>query len=81
MEDPVNLATGTSDLIPQKASSYRLGVDCGNGGVTLYVNGQRIDSASDAEYTTGRIALFVWSDETANGADITYDDFVITALP
>lgn len=80
VEDDLELASGFSDLIPQNASSYRLGADCGNGVVTLYVNGQRIDSGSDAEYTTGRFALFVWSDEVSNGADISYDDFVVTEM-
>lgn len=80
VEDDLELASGFSDLIPQNASSYRLGADCGNGVVTLYVNGQRIDSGSDAEYTTGRFALFVWSDEVSNGADVTYDDFVVTEM-
>ncbi|MBI5933714.1 MAG: hypothetical protein HY867_08400 [Chloroflexi bacterium] len=80
VEDDVELASGFSDLIPQNASSYRIGADCGNGVITLYVNGQQIATGSDAEYTTGRFALFVWSDEVANGADITYDDFVVTEM-
>ena len=80
VEDDLELASGFSDLIPQNASSYRLGADCGNGVVTLYVNGQQIATASDAEYAKGRFALFVWSDEVANGADITYDDFVVTEM-
>lgn len=80
VDDDVELAAGFSELIPQNAASYRLGVDCGNGGVTLYVNGQRIDSGSDAEYTTGKVALFVWSDEVANGADVIFDDFVIAEM-
>ena len=80
VQDDVELVSGFSDLIPQNAPSYRLGADCGNGAVTLYVNGQQIASGSDAEYTTGRFALFVWSDEVANGADITYDDFIVTEM-
>lgn len=80
VDDDVELASGFSDLIPQGASSYRLGADCGNGSITLYVNGQRIDSGSDAEYVTGRFALFVWSGDSTNGADVTYDDFIMTEL-
>ena len=34
---------GTSDLIEKKKSSYRIGADCGNGTLTLYVDGQLIE--------------------------------------
>lgn len=71
----------TSDLIPQNADSYRLGADCGNGKLTLYVDGQEIDSVSDTTYTSGGFALFVWSDESVNKVDFSFDDFVMTALP
>ncbi len=69
---------GDSDLIPQNADSYRLGADCGNGTLTLYVNGQQIASVSDATYTNGGVALLVWSAEQAG--DVTFDDFVMTKL-
>ncbi|MBV6394973.1 MAG: hypothetical protein HFACDABA_00544 [Anaerolineales bacterium] len=84
VEDDIDLATGASDLIPQNASSYTLGMDCGNGTVTLYVNGQTVDTATDtaadALYSSGGVALFAWSDEVANGVTISFDDFVITEL-
>ncbi len=70
-----------SDLIPINAESYRLGMDCGNGKLTLFVNGQEIDSAQDSTYTNGTVALFAWSDEEENGTDVTFDDFIITSLP
>ena len=81
IEDDVDLATGSSDLIPQNAASYRLGFDCGNGVLTLYVNGQQIDTAADATYTGGTVALFAWSDEVPSGVTVSFDDFIITALP
>lgn len=84
VEDDIDLATGSSDLIPQNASSYTIGMDCGNGVVTLYVNGQVIDTgtdtASDALYSSGGVALFAWSDEVANGVTVSFDDFIITEL-
>jgi hypothetical protein len=80
VEDDVKLASGASDLIPQGAASYRLGLDCGNGSVTLYVNGQRIDSGSDPEYTTGKVALMVWSGDVEGGTNVSFDDFVITEM-
>jgi hypothetical protein len=43
-----------SDLIPKNASSYRIGADCGSDGkLTLFVNGQQIDSATDTDYGPG----------------------------
>lgn len=71
----------SSDLIPQNASSYRVGADCGNGTLTLYVDGQQIASISDASYTGGSVALFTWSGEEANSADVSFDDFLMTELP
>ena len=70
-----------SDLIPQNASSYRVGADCGNGVLTLYVNGVQIDSVTDTTYTSGNVAVFTWSGEEAAGADVSFDDFVMTKLP
>lgn len=71
---------GTSGLIPNKAPSYRLGADCGNGKLTLYVDDQQIASASDNTYTTGRVGLFIWSGETVSSSVVTYDDFLIRSL-
>lgn len=69
---------GDSDLIAENADSYRLGADCGNGTLTLYVDGQQIASVTDSTYTTGGVALLAWSAEEV--ADVTFDDFVMTKL-
>jgi len=71
---------GTSDVIAQNADSYRLGADCGNGKLTLYVDGQEIASVSDSTYTNGSVGLFLWTGAGVTTADITYDDFVMTKL-
>ena len=71
---------GSSELITQNASSYRVGADCGNGTLTLYVDGKQIASVSDTTYTSGGVALFTWSGQKAASADVTFDDFVMTKL-
>ncbi len=71
---------GESDLIAQDADSYRIGVDCGNGTLTLYVDGQQIASVSDSTYINGGVALLVWSAEEVATADVTFDDFIMTKL-
>jgi hypothetical protein len=71
----------SSELITQDASSYRVGADCGNGTLTLYVDGQQIASVSDASYTSGGVALFAWSGEDVNSADVSFDDFLMMELP
>ena len=71
----------SSDLIAQNADSYRLGADCANGELTLYVDGQQIASVSDSSYTTGGIGLFTWSAEEATATDVSFDDFIMTELP
>ena len=71
----------TSSLIKAGADSYRIGADCSNNGtLTLYVDGQQIDSASDKAYASGNVGLFAWSGEELNGTDVSFDDFVVTKL-
>ena len=71
-----------SDLIAVTASSYRVGADCGNGRLALYVNGQLVDSVSDSTYTSGRVAVFVWSGEDVGlNTNVSFDDFEMTELP
>jgi serine/threonine protein kinase len=70
-----------SDRIPKNAPSYRLGADCGDGMLTLYVNGQVVDSVADSTYTSGVVGLVVWSAEEATKTDVSFDDFLMTELP
>ena len=70
-----------SDLIAKDAASYRVGADCGNGTLTLYVDGQQIASVSDASYASGGVALFTWSGEEATNTNVSFDDFLMTELP
>lgn len=72
---------GTSSLIAADALSYRIGADCGNNTLTLYVDGQQIDSVSDSTYTSGNVGVFAWSGEELNGTNVSFDDFVLTKLP
>lgn len=71
---------GDSDLVAKNAASYRIGADCGNGALTLYVDGQEVASVQDSSYTSGAVALFAWSDELESSTDVTFDDFVVTKL-
>ena len=71
---------GTSSFIPKRAESYRLGADCGNGTLSLYVDGQRIVSASDSSYTSGRVGVYTWSSGKANSANVSFDDFLMRSL-
>jgi hypothetical protein len=79
-QDDVYLKEGTSSVISDNASFMRLGLDCGNGGLTLYVNGQQMDSVSDSTYTSGMVGIFAASEDEQSGARVTFDDFVVTKL-
>ncbi len=83
-EDDVYLTNNgkwaSSDLINQNADSYRVGADCGGGILNLYVDGQRVASATDSAYSTGHIGLFTWSGKNAPTADVSFDDFLLTSL-
>lgn len=72
---------GSSDRIQHSKSSYRVGMDCGNGSLSLYVDGQLIDSVFDDSYTSGTSGLVVWSGENVSSADVSFDDFLLTSLP
>jgi hypothetical protein len=69
-----------SDAVKANAPSYRIGADCGNGTLILYVDGQQVASVSDASYTKGGVALFTWSGEEATNTDVSFDDFVLREL-
>lgn len=74
-EDQI-LAEGDTD-VDASAASYKVGLDCANGEIALYLNGDKVDSASDDTYSSGDIGLFAWTgDETP--AEIHYDDLVVT---
>ena len=72
---------GTSASITKNRPSYRLDADCGNGKLTLYVDGQEIASVSDASYTTGGVGPLTWSAEEATTTDVSFDEFLLTELP
>lgn len=75
-----NDAWGSSSLIARNAPSYRIEMDCGNGILSLYVDGQLIDSVSDSTYTGGVSGLIVWSGNDVSSADVTFDDFILRSL-
>ena len=75
-----NGAWGFSDQIAQNAASYRVGADCSNGTLTLYVDGKQIASVSNSTYAEGGVGLFAWSGEDTASADVSFDDFVMTQL-
>jgi len=80
-EKDVYLKEGTSDVISSaSAGSMRLGLDCSGSALTLFVNGQQIDTVSDSTYTSGTIGLFAAADEQNGGASAAFDDFVVTKL-
>jgi len=70
-----------SDAVKANAPSYRIGADCGNGTLKLYVDGQEVASIADTTYTNGGVALFAWSGEDVASADVAFDDFVLRELP
>jgi hypothetical protein len=76
-----NAQWASSDLIVRDAASYRVGADCSNGTLTLYVDGQQIDSVSDASYASGGIALFTSTGNEVVSSNISFDDFLMTELP
>lgn len=80
-EDTVMTNNGewlASDLIPKNAGSYKLGADCGNGTLTLYVEGKKVDSVQDGTYSQGMVGVFAWSAKEQSGTSVVFHDFVMT---
>jgi serine/threonine protein kinase len=71
---------GYSDLIAQNANDYRIGMDCGYGVLSLYVDGQLIDSAYDSTYGGGSAGVIIWSGTDVDSADVSFDDFLLQSL-
>lgn len=70
-----------SSAITPGASSYRIGADCGSDGtLSLYVDGQLVDTVNDTMYPSGGVALFAWSGGQPNGTNVSFDDFIVTKL-
>jgi hypothetical protein len=78
--DDVYLKEGNSAVISGSGNSLRLGLDCSNGSMALYVNGQLIDSVSDSSYPNGSVGLFAASDDQNTGAAVIFDDFAMTKI-
>lgn len=76
----VSLKNGTSTLVPSDNQTFTIGADCGNGKLALYINSQLVDSVQDATYASGKVGLFASSEEQTNGANVIFDDFVVTSL-
>jgi len=70
----------SSNRITKNADSYRVGADCGNGTLALYVDGQLIASVSDGTYAAGVVGVFAWSGANVDSADVTFDDFLVKSL-
>ncbi len=71
----------TSDLIKKNATSYKIGADCGSDGtLTLYVDGQKIDSVQDTSYSKGTVGVFAWSGKKQAGTNVVFHNFVLTSL-
>jgi len=68
---------GTSDYIKSGETTNHLRVECVGPTLTLYVNGQKLDSQQDSEYTSGDVGLIAGTYENA-GTDIWFDNFTVT---
>ena len=77
-----DLASGSNDngAVRQEATNDTRG-DCTGSELTLYVNGQKPQRASDLEFDVGKVGLFVNeanADEN-RGADVSFDNFSVIA--
>jgi hypothetical protein len=66
-----------SDAVKQGATLNRVRADCVGDSLTLYVNGQKVATATDTSLTTGDVGLIAGT-YNEPGTDILFDNFVVT---
>ena len=71
---------GDSDLITTGNDSYRVGMDCSYGTLSLYVDDVLIETVYDTTYSSGSSGLIIWSGDKVSSADVSFDDFLITSI-
>jgi len=75
------LLTGNGNMvfspdIPQGHAGVHVRADCKGEDLTLFVNGQRLVSARDADFAEGDVGLIVGTFDQP-GADIIFDNFAV----
>jgi hypothetical protein len=65
-----------TDTINQGAAINHIRGDCVGSTLTLYVNGQQVDSKTDTDLTSGDVGLMAGTFDEA-GTDITFDNFQV----
>ncbi len=66
-----------SDAIYQGEASNRIAAECKGDQLTLWVNGTRLFSTQDADFTSGDVGLMAGTFDTP-GTDIAFDNFIVT---
>jgi len=69
----------SSDSVPVNASSYKIGLECANGRVALYLNKEEIFSAQDKTFTEGQVGVFLQSFDKSD-AEVHFDNLTITEV-
>jgi len=67
-----------ASAVRQGAATNHIRGECVGNSLTLFVNGEQVLSATDADHTGGDVGLMAGTFDTA-GADILFDNFVVSA--
>lgn len=67
---------GTSSKIKSGSETNHIRADCVGDTLTLYVNGQELDSQQDSDFATGDVGLIAGT-YTEAGTDIWFDNFTV----
>jgi hypothetical protein len=66
-----------SDAVKTGNATNHIRGDCIGSELTMYVNGQKVATASDSDFTKGDVGLMAGTFETP-GTDILFDNFLVT---
>ena len=81
-DDETTILTGggkfqQSDAIPVGSETYAIRLACDGDRYTLFVNDQRIDSASSSTFTRGEVGLLAGTFDQG-GVEALFDDFSVS---
>ncbi|MCP4140394.1 MAG: hypothetical protein GY755_08915 [Chloroflexi bacterium] len=66
-----------SDAIKQGAATNRIRLDCIGSNLTLFVNGQQVETATDSSFTSGDVGLLAGTFEVSS-TEIHFDNFLVS---
>ena len=74
---PIAVSDSKLEGVHKAPEANHIRGECVGNAITLYVNGQAVLEAKDAEYGSGKVGLFVSDFGLAPGTEVSLDNFSV----